>query len=246
MTSIRTRPESLGLALLLTWVGGFLDAFTFVQHRVFANAQTGNLVLFTVDAADRNWSQAWTRLPPIIAFAVGVAVIETLGIPAVWRALRRPLRVELGVEIVLLAIIASLPNDTPGAVVTTTVSFVAAMQFATFRTLIDSTYSSLLTTGNLRSFVSSLYRWVRGPSRDAARPAGRFGGVLLAFALGALIGAIATNHLKIAAAAVASGMLVVVLVCLIIETRGVERRVAAEHASPDNDLPGAAHAGAGG
>jgi uncharacterized membrane protein YoaK (UPF0700 family) len=241
MTSIRTRPESLGLALLLTWVGGFLDAFTFVQHRVFANAQTGNLVLFTVDAADRNWSQAWTRLPPIIAFAVGVAVIETLGIPAVWRALRRPLRVELGVEIVLLAIIASLPNDTPGAVVTTTVSFVAAMQFATFRTLIDSTYSSLLTTGNLRSFVSSLYRWVRGPSRDAARPAGRFGGVLLA-----LIGAIATNHLKIAAAAVASGMLVVVLVCLIIETRGVERRVAAEHASPDNDLPGAAHAGAGG
>jgi uncharacterized membrane protein YoaK (UPF0700 family) len=96
MTGIRTRPESLGLAMLLTAVGGFLDAFTFVQHRVFANAQTGNVVLFTVDAANRDWSNAATRLPPIAAFIVGVAVIETLGVPSVWHALRRPLRVELG------------------------------------------------------------------------------------------------------------------------------------------------------
>jgi uncharacterized membrane protein YoaK (UPF0700 family) len=234
MTGIRTRPESLGLAMLLTAVGGFLDAFTFVQHRVFANAQTGNVVLFTVDAADRNWSGAGSRLPPIIAFVAGVAVIETLGIPSVWRALRRPLRIELGVEIVLLAIIASLPNDTPAAVVTTTVSFVAALQFATFRTLIDSPYSSLLTTGNLRSFVSSLHRWVRSPSREAARPAGRFGGVVLAFAVGALVGAITTDNIKITAAAVPSGILVVVLVWLIIETKRLELRVGVDPASLPN------------
>jgi uncharacterized membrane protein YoaK (UPF0700 family) len=236
MTGIRTRPESLGLAMLLTAVGGFLDAFTFVQHRVFANAQTGNVVLFTVDAANRDWSNAATRLPPIAAFIVGVAVIETLGVPSVWHALRRPLRVELGVEIILLAVIAALPNDTPAAIVTTTISFVAALQFATFRTVIDLPYSSLLTTGNLRSFVSSMHRWVRSPSREAARPAGRFGGVVLAFAVGALIGAITTNNINIAAAAVPAAILIVVLVWLIVETRGLERHVAAQHAAPPNSM----------
>jgi uncharacterized membrane protein YoaK (UPF0700 family) len=231
MTGIRTRPESLGLAMLLTSVGGFLDAFTFVQHRVFANAQTGNVVLFAVDAANRDWSDAWTRLPPIIAFAAGVAVVETLAVPTVWHALRRPLRVELGAEIVLLAIIAALPDDAPTALVTTTVSFVAALQFATFRTLIDSPYTSLLTTGNLRSFVSSLHRWVRAPSREAARPAGRYGGTILAFVIGALVGAITTNNIKITAAAVPSGILLLVLVWLIIETKRLERHIAADRTS---------------
>ena len=232
MTGIRTRPESLGLAMLLTSVGGFLDAFTFVQHRVFANAQTGNIVLFTVDAANRDWSAAWTRLPPIIAFVAGIAVVETMGVPSVRHALRRPLRVELATEIGSLAVIASLPDDAPGALVTTTVSFVAALQFATFRTLIDSPYTSLLTTGNLRSFVSSLHRWMRAPSRETARPAGRFGGIILAFVVGALVGAITTNNIKLAATAVPSGVLLLVLVWLIIETKGLERHIATDHESP--------------
>jgi uncharacterized membrane protein YoaK (UPF0700 family) len=136
----------------------------------------------------------------------------------------------------LLAVVAALPNDTPAAIVTTTISFVAALQFATFRTLIDLPYSSLLTTGNLRSFVSSMHRWVRSPSREAARPAGRFGGVVLAFAVGALIGAITTNNINIAAAAVPAAILIVVLVWLIVETRGLERHVAAQHAAPPNSV----------
>ena len=38
MTGIRKRPESLVVGALLAGVGGYLDAYTFVGHRVFANA----------------------------------------------------------------------------------------------------------------------------------------------------------------------------------------------------------------
>ena len=49
MPSIRTRPESLPLGLLLAAVGGFLDAFTFAGYGgVFANTQTGNIVLMGI------------------------------------------------------------------------------------------------------------------------------------------------------------------------------------------------------
>ena len=47
--------------MLLTAVGGFLDAFTFVQHGVFANAQTGNVVLFTVDLDDNDLARRRSR-----------------------------------------------------------------------------------------------------------------------------------------------------------------------------------------
>jgi uncharacterized membrane protein YoaK (UPF0700 family) len=55
---------------LLTFVGGFLDAYTFVGHAVFANAQTGNVVLFGVETASRHWHAALLRLIPIAAFVV--------------------------------------------------------------------------------------------------------------------------------------------------------------------------------
>jgi uncharacterized protein DUF1275 len=46
MPTIRTRPETLPTGLLLAGAGGFLDAYTFIgRGGVFANAQTGNIVL---------------------------------------------------------------------------------------------------------------------------------------------------------------------------------------------------------
>jgi uncharacterized membrane protein YoaK (UPF0700 family) len=226
MTGLRTRPDSIGPGILLTGVGGFLDAFTFVQHRVFANAQTGNVVLLTVELSDHQWAAAARRLAPIIAFIVGVALAETTAHPAVRRVLRRPIRVIMGVEIGLLAIIAVLPNSTPGALVTTTVSFVAALQFATFRTLVDSPYSSLLTTGNLRALISALYKLLQSRATSDSRTVIRFGLVVLAFAVGALVGAIITKHINIHAAAVPAGALVVVLVWFILETHGLEQAAA--------------------
>jgi hypothetical protein len=41
--------ESLGVAILLSVAGGFLDAFTWIAHDgVLANAQTANVVLLGV------------------------------------------------------------------------------------------------------------------------------------------------------------------------------------------------------
>jgi uncharacterized membrane protein YoaK (UPF0700 family) len=50
--SIRNRPEAVPVGFLLSAVGGYLDAYTYVGHGgVFANAQTGNVVLLAVAVA---------------------------------------------------------------------------------------------------------------------------------------------------------------------------------------------------
>jgi uncharacterized membrane protein YoaK (UPF0700 family) len=126
MTAIRTRPETMLQGVLLATVGGFLDAFTYVAYRVFANVQTGNVVLFGVDVAAAHWRQAWLRLAPVAAFLVGVLIVERLGRI---RRMRRPLRIALTIEIVGVAVVATLPDQSPELVITVIVSLVAAIQF---------------------------------------------------------------------------------------------------------------------
>ncbi|HEY7048814.1 MAG TPA: YoaK family protein [Jatrophihabitantaceae bacterium] len=227
MTGIRSRPETLGMGMLLAAVGGYLDAYTFVQDRVFANAQTGNVVLLAIDLSDRHWHAASTRLVPILAFLLGVIVVEALGLTGVRQRMRHPARIALGSEVALLAILATLPDSTPGWIITTTVSFVAAVQFATFRTLVDTPYTTLLTSGNLRSLVESAHRWLLTRDSDSARHAERFAAVLFAFAAGALVGAVITRHVDVAAAAVPAGLLAVLGTWLMLQTRAIERRAAA-------------------
>src|SRR5271155_175906 len=83
MPTIRTRPENLPTGLLLAGAGGFLDAYTFVgRGGVFANAQTGNIVLLAVAAGERHWLAALLHVPPILAFMLGVAAAATLARPA--------------------------------------------------------------------------------------------------------------------------------------------------------------------
>lgn len=51
--------ESMALAVFLTLAGGFQDAYSYnCRGKVFANAQTGNLVLLGQNLAMGNWPAA--------------------------------------------------------------------------------------------------------------------------------------------------------------------------------------------
>ena len=42
------RDETLQIASLLAFIGGYLEAYTWIVHHVFANAQSANLVFLWV------------------------------------------------------------------------------------------------------------------------------------------------------------------------------------------------------
>jgi uncharacterized membrane protein YoaK (UPF0700 family) len=65
--SIR-RDETVSIALLLAFAGGYLDAHTWIIHGVIANAQTANLVLLGVHGT----------AGPILAFAAGIVIAKWL------------------------------------------------------------------------------------------------------------------------------------------------------------------------
>lgn len=211
--------------MLLAGVGGFLDAFTFVGYNgVFANAQTGNIVLLGVDAQAGHWQEAFLHIPPIVAFVLGVALAQMLAQPAVRRIVRRPTRWVLVAEIVVLAVVAAVPGGIPSRVVPGAIAFVAAVQVSTFRSLDGVEYSSTLTTSNLRALTVNIFKWRTGHDPAARHQAALLGSIIAAFAVGAGVGALCTRLIHHQAAWIPAAALMIVLIAIVTETRRLGRR----------------------
>jgi uncharacterized membrane protein YoaK (UPF0700 family) len=206
--------ESVRVATLLSLAGGFLDAFTWVGHvGVFANAQTGNVVLLGVFAATGKWRAAWRHIPPILALVLGVFVAHGLRLDGARRGAHRVALFSLGVEIVLLLAVAALPAGFPDLPIVLGVAFVAALQSSSFSRVAGFAYSSVMTTGNLRRAAEGFFAGAAGD--PAARAQARvFGSVVAMFGAGAAAGAFATERLGNGAALLpVAVLLVALLIC---------------------------------
>ena len=69
--------EAFIVSVFLALGGGFQDAYTYmVRDHVFANAQTGNVVLMSTHLFGGEWAAALRYLLPLLAFVAGVLVAE--------------------------------------------------------------------------------------------------------------------------------------------------------------------------
>ncbi|GAA1363117.1 YoaK family protein [Catellatospora chokoriensis] len=202
--------RSLRLIVLLTMAAGFLDAYTFLgRGGVFATAQTGNVVLLGVQAAQAQWDAALRHVPPIIAFVAGVWVAETIRLPRVARALRKPVRAALLLEILVLIVVGLMPSGGSDDLVAVMISFVASVQITSFGMIGRWTFNTTVTTTNLRNAAQALYGAVVRHERDATAQARNLWPAVGSFAGGALLGGLFTVHLGDRAVWVATGLLLI-------------------------------------
>ncbi|WP_445486612.1 YoaK family protein [Niallia sp. 03133] len=205
--------NSVRLAILLAIVGGFLDAYTFISRDgVFANAQTGNIVLFAVKAADGAWKDAMLYIPPLIAFILGVLVSEIVKVPCIRHFLHSYRRSILILECIVLFIVGIMPTSIPNIVVTVCISFVSSLQISTFNKLDKWAYNSTMTTGNLRTATQAAYAAFIEHNHEAKKQCKEFFGIIASFLFGALIGTFSTTYIGNTSIWIASGILVVALI----------------------------------
>lgn len=131
------REEALLIASLLALTGGYLDAYTWIVHRAFANAQTANLVFLWVYLTGGEWSKALHYVPPLFAFVLGVIMASCLRKFAPDKAPE----ISVVTEIVFLILIAVLHNRLPKVAGTLGLSFVAAFQTSSFPKVEGWSYS---------------------------------------------------------------------------------------------------------
>ena len=180
--------ESFLTAMFLSLSGGLQDAYTYLfRGKVFANAQTGNIVLLSTNLMEGNWDKVLHYLVPLCAFALGVltAVEMREHFRAVQRLHWRQL-VILG-EMLLLFIVGFLPEE-QNLLANAIVSFACAMQVQAFRKVDGYGYASTMCIGNMRSGVEALCLWRRTRDPKARGKMLRYFGIILLFAVGAGIG----------------------------------------------------------
>jgi uncharacterized membrane protein YoaK (UPF0700 family) len=219
MMAVKTT-TTLRFAVLLTLTNGFLDAYTYiVRGGVFANVQTGNVILFAIDMRHRHWGSSLAHLWPILAFLVGVLLSAYIKSGRVEKLVSHPLRWTMAFQAIAFAVVGFVPTTVPNSFVTIPISFLAAMQFTLFRSIGDLTYIAVATTGNLMRFVEAGYS-VLVDKDDDARPAFRvYGTLICTFASGAVVGAFASEGWGIRAVWLPAAFLAVTLVLFIIDER---------------------------
>jgi len=184
------RDETVLVALLLAFAGGYIDAYTWIIHGVMANAQTANLVFLWVYGMTGDWARAAHFAPPILAFAVGIVIAAWLRRASGDRASA----ISTLIEILLLIAIGILHNRTPEVAGTLGISCVAAMQAAIFTKVEGATCSTVMITGNMRQAIENIFVVASGPAPSGVlRRSGIFTAVCLTFGFGAAIGAFATK-----------------------------------------------------
>jgi len=205
------REEALLIASLLALTGGYLDAYTWIVHRAFANAQTAILVFLWVYLTGGEWAQALHYVPALLAFVLGVIMASWLRKFAPHQAPE----ISVLTEIVFLFVIAILHNRLPQVAGTIGLSFVAAFQTASFPKVEGWSYSSVMATSNFRYAIEGLFVAFAGSTE--ARPFRRpyvFGAMCVAFGTGAAIGAGMTEVTRAYSLAIPVTLLMIVfLLC---------------------------------
>lgn len=187
--------DTFRAAVCIILSGGFQDAYTYIcRDEVFANAQTGNIVLLSASLFQREWHTVIKYLVPVLAFVVGTAIAELIHIKFKtfekihWR------QIILLIEILLLFAVGFMPESVE-AVANALVSFVCALQVQTFHKVRGHAYASTMCIGNLRSGTEALCAYFRVHDKAILKKAITYFGVIFVFSIGAGLGSILTHLL---------------------------------------------------
>ena len=64
--------ESIELGIILAIIGGFMDVYSYkARGKVFANAQTGNILLCGIYISEGNFTKSIQYFFPVFAFTLG-------------------------------------------------------------------------------------------------------------------------------------------------------------------------------
>ena len=190
--------ESFLTGAILSVIGGYFDAYTYIARGgVFANAQTGNIVLLGVKLMQGDLLKALTYFIPIFAFVLGVFVAEYIkkfgnSKHLHWRQLI------ILIEIIIVTAAAFMPNGEKGfktfdMIVNISISFVCALQVQTFRKIHGIMCATTMCTGNMRSFADNLVHYTDTKDKQSLKNAMKYFLINLFFIIGAIISAFLTN-----------------------------------------------------
>mgnify|MGYP001114082033 CR=1 FL=1 len=209
--------EAFCTAIFLSLSGGLQDVYTYLYRgKVFANAQTGNIVLCGVKLVEGDWGAVLHYLVPLCFFALGVFAAELLR--QKFQQMQRLHWRQLVVlcEILMLFVVGFFPQEW-NLVANALVSFACAMQVQTFRKVKGYSFASTMCIGNLRSGMESLCAYGKTKDKKILRKSGYYFGIIFLFAVGAALGGHMIGYIGAKTIWISCTILLISFLCMFIK-----------------------------
>jgi len=201
--------ESFELGVLLALTGGFMDAYSYIcRGGVFANAQTGNILLIGVNFSEGKTQAALRYLFPVISFALGIALADLIRIHLKNKNLVHWRQISVLIEIGLLFIVSTLGQG-ENLFANCLTSMACGIQVESFRKIQGNGIATTMCIGNLRTATQSVCEYFHTKDKELAERGLLFFGIIAVFVVGAVIGNACVKALQERAILVATCFLLV-------------------------------------
>lgn len=188
--------ESLMIGVLLALSGGFMDAYSYLcRGEVFANAQTGNMLLFGVHLSAGEWSLALRYAFPVAAFAAGIVVSDWVRYEIKGSSRLHWRQITVLFEAVILLIVAFLSLKY-NLLANSLTSFACGMQVESFRKVHGKGIATTMCIGNLRSAVEHMGDYFVKHDKEKLYASLMYFSIIISFILGAVCGNNAIHYFQ--------------------------------------------------
>ncbi len=222
MERAKQASESIELGIVLALAGGFMDVYSYVARGgVFANAQTGNILLTGVHLSEGDFALAIRYAVPVICFAVGIMLADLVHERFYSRFHWRQVTVFAEALILLGVSCMSSELDLPANCLT---SFACGMQVESFRKIHGHGIATTMCIGNLRSALQSVDDYIVTHKRGFLENGALYFGIIACFVAGAVLGNWCVDMLGLRAIAVASALLLLAFVIMFADRERARRR----------------------
>lgn len=182
--------DSIRLGLLLAISGGFMDAYSYLfRGKVFANAQTGNLLLLGLSILEKEWSNCIKYLVPIMAFMVGVFLATSIHRKLMHQRKYHWRQIAILIEAIVLFGVAFIPQDL-NLFANSLISLGCGIQIESFKKIHGLGASTTMCVGNLRAATSFISDYIYTKNIEDLKKGLLYLLVILFFVFGAIFGSV--------------------------------------------------------
>ena len=207
--------ESIKLGVILAIAGGFMDAYSYMcRGKVFANAQTGNILLLGINISERNLHMALHY--PVLAFAIGIALADLVKIRTKDLTLLHWRQISVFCEAVILLSVSFIPQDF-NLVANALTSLACGIQVESFRKIHGNGIATTMCIGNLRSATQHMCSYANTKDKEYIKKGLLYYGIIFFFVIGAIIGNACVEMFAEKALLIASAILAVAFVMMFVD-----------------------------
>ena len=161
---------SLLLALLLSFCGGMLEAYSLTNRGFFALMQTGNLISVFINLVKGDWNSLLVSFIVVITFIIGLILSNF--IEYIYEKKKKDYRpLELVISLILLVLVIFIPVEYtreeaileakdlswPNLASNILLALIGSMFLESFRKMNSKNFTSTMMTANLQRMVSSFF-----------------------------------------------------------------------------------------